>query len=260
MILYLAASFTTELVEPILQMGHKNVLFSYHYYADKTKLLKEWRKKHGITILMDSGAFSAYTAGVHIDIDKYITFLKDLKPKYYAVLDEIGDPDKTIYNQRYMESKGLLPLPTFHIGEPLKYLDHYLNDKRYKYMALGGMVGSKNLGDFLRNVWPIIYERRPDMKVHGFGLTTLEHMMPYPFYSIDSSSYLSPVRYGLMFEFKEHKRSIIARRIPERHTSKERNNELTIECAQHYINGTDFVNRYQKNLNFKYLLNQQTLW
>lgn len=260
MILYFAASFIPEDVIPILEMGHKNILFSYHYFAKHLELLKEWRTKYKITILIDSGAFSAWTANVSIDIDQYIIFLKRLRPRYYAVLDDIVDPDKTIYNQKHMEKAGLNPIPTFHVGEPEKYLHYYL-DRPYKYLALGGMVRAENLDEFLHGVWPIIYGKRPDLRVHGFGLTSVDAIAPYPFYSVDSSSYLSPMRYGLMFKWSRKKKVIYVEKFMKgQKMTKQNRYDSTKECAGYYIEMAEYINQYQKNKDFRYLLNQQTLF
>lgn len=58
----------------------------------------------------------------------------DLDVSTYAGLDVIGDPQKTLENTKYMESKyGLNPLPTFHVGSDIKYLKPLLS---YNYIAI----------------------------------------------------------------------------------------------------------------------------
>lgn len=267
MILYFAASFLEEDVDTIGRMGHRNMLFSFHYYGTKwLPRLREWRRKYKLTLFIDSGAFSAYTSGVSIDIQEYMKFLKSLRAPYYAVLDDLVDPDRTLANQRLMEKNGLNPLPTFHIGENIKYLEYYIT--RYKYMALGGMVGAENLEPWLKSVWPYIYRRRPELKVHGFGLTTQSQIQPYPFYSVDSSSYLAPSRFGIvplwsdkknvMYQTKYYK-VVDDYKDGEKMSLEHRDRSITM-AAKSYQQMIAYVNKYQKKRQFQHLLNQTTLW
>ena len=57
---------------------------------------------------------------------------------HYIVLDVIGDAEKSLEAQKYMESKGLHPLPVFHQGEDWKYLDYYRNN--YDYICISPFV------------------------------------------------------------------------------------------------------------------------
>ena len=97
--------------------------------------------KNKITeLFIDSGAYSASTQNVEINIKEYIKFIKKYE-KYidvYANLDVIGDPEATYKNQKIMEKAGLKPLPCFHYGEDWSWLEKYI--KEYSYIALGGMV------------------------------------------------------------------------------------------------------------------------
>ena len=59
--------------------------------------------------------------------DDYSKYLIELSPNLYAGLDVIGDPIKTLQNNKYMEQKyKLSPIPTFHMGEDIKHLDRFL--------------------------------------------------------------------------------------------------------------------------------------
>ena len=154
-----------------------------------------------VNLFLDSGAFSAFTQGVDIDIDEYIAFIKEHE-KYlevYANLDVIGSARKTYQNQRYMEKAGLSPLPCYHYGEPVRYLERYVNN--YDHIALGGMVpiSTVYLQKWLDEVWSkYICDSKgmPKVKVHGFGLTSHKLMWRYPWYSVDSTSWVVTGRLG----------------------------------------------------------------
>lgn len=158
-------------------------------------------------VFLDSGAFSAYTLGVDIDLPTYCEYIKRNKDIWRvedgvmmaSVLDGIGDPLKTYQNQLAMESLGAKPLPCFHAGEDERYLEHYV--KNYEYITLGGMVGSssKQLMIWLDRMWERYLtdgSGRPRLKVHGFGITAIPIMERYPWYSVDSSSWIQSAAFG----------------------------------------------------------------
>ena len=159
------------------------------------------KQKKELKICLDSGAFSAFSKGVVINLDEYISFIKEHEDilEVYANLDVIGDPEGTLKNQKYMESKGLKPLPTFHYGEPIKYLKYYLD--HYDYIALGGMVPipTDKLVVWLDELFSeYLCDKKglPVVKVHGFGMTVISLMIRYPWYSVDSTSWVLTGRFG----------------------------------------------------------------
>ncbi len=161
-------------------------------------------KNNSIDLFLDSGAFSAWRQGVDVNIEEYIAFIKKHKEhlSVYANLDAIGDPVKTLKNQRTMEKAGLEPLPCFHYGEPIKYLEDYVSG--YDYIALGGMVpiSSKNLSIWLDDLFANhLTDKKgmPLVKVHGFGMTSLKLMLRYPWYSVDSTSWVVTGRLGSIY-------------------------------------------------------------
>ena len=157
-------------------------------------------------LFLDSGAYSAFTKSLEINIDQYITFIKKHKQfiTQYAGLDVIGNAKETLKNQQYMESKGLNPIPCFHCKEDYKYLEYY--SQNYDYIALGGVAqlkGSKRaLKNWLDDIWNkylVNNNGTAKIKVHGFGITSVEIMRRYPWYSVDSTSWVLTSRFGSVF-------------------------------------------------------------
>ena len=170
-------------------------------------------KQHPVELFIDSGAFSAFTQGVSINLDEYISFIKQYKDiiTVYANLDVIGDAEGTLANQKRMEKAGLSPLPCFHYGEQIEFLKYYLG--KYKYIALGGMVpiSTKDLGTWLDNLFANYIcdkDGMPRVKVHGFGLTSLKLMLRYPWYSVDSTSWVVTGRMGAIYVPKPWAKSL----------------------------------------------------
>lgn len=159
-------------------------------------------QREKVDLFLDSGAFSAWTQGTEININEYIAFVQKHQDiiEVYANLDVIGDPKATWKNQKIMEAAGLTPLPTFHYGEDIKWLERYLRSG-YDYIALGGMVpiSTSALRYWLDNLFQNYLctpSGIPKVKVHGFGLTSLPLMLRYPWYSMDSTSWKIVGRLG----------------------------------------------------------------
>lgn len=169
------------------------ILESYHYVNNQSRV--DAMRRDGVKIFLDSGAFSAYTQGVTINLDEYCAYIRrnldiiDIA----SVLDAVGNPEKTLANQKAIESNGLSVLPCYHYGEPESYLSTYIDN--YEYITIGGMVpvGKVQLRPWLDRIWSKFLCRpdgSPRIKVHAFGMTNLEMMVRYPWYSVDSSSWV----------------------------------------------------------------------
>ena len=196
-----------------------NLLFSY--YLDKgtivNKILNKRRErtKEGLSngkLFLDSGAFTAWTKGVTVNVDDYVKFIneygdcidyfgqldvipignktevveksaKETLENYYDMISRINYKDKLVY--------------TFHVGEPIEYLIEALkwgseHKDIMKRIALGGLV-KKNKATkeaFMKRVFPIIKQYYPEVKVHLFGTTTDYYFKNYPADAGDSSNYI----------------------------------------------------------------------
>jgi hypothetical protein len=175
------------------RLNVRYILESYHYIhrASYVNKIRRDEKK----VFLDSGAFSAFTKGVEVDLEAYCRYIRDNMDiiEVASVLDGIGDPLQTWQNQRRMEQLGTAPLPCFHYGEDERYLKWYVDN--YEYITLGGMVpiSTPQLKLWLDEIWKHYLtdsSGRPKLKVHGFGLTTISLMERYPWYSVDSSSWV----------------------------------------------------------------------
>jgi hypothetical protein len=154
------------------------------------------------SVFLDSGAFSASRKGEPIKVDDYIQFIKENEESFdiYANLDVIGDWKATWANQIKMEKAGLSPLPVHHLEDPDECLNWCLE---YDYFALGGVAGGLGKQDrerFFDKCWGKIVDENgyPKSKVHGFGVASPELIKKYPWYSIDTSSWVAYGRYGIV--------------------------------------------------------------
>jgi len=201
-----------------------NILESYHYV--KNQSFVDTMRSRGAKVFLDSGAFSAHSLNAHIDINQYCDYIirnRDILrvedgAVMASVLDGIGDPLKTYQHQLHMEKMGAKPLPCFHYGEDIRYLEFYV--KNYDYITIGGLVRRTSEAQkvWLDRIWPYMLDGsgRPKLKVHAFGMTAPWLMERYPWYSVDSSSWIQAAAFGSIFT-SEHGPIAVSSTSPSRH-------------------------------------------
>lgn len=173
-----------------------NALASFHYFRDTD--LDEYPH---LTIIGDSGAYSARTQGVTITVPDLAEWAKrwSHKLKWVASLDVIGNPVRTYSNWRELvDVHGVQAIPTIHYGTHPSELDKYAR-RGVDLVGLGGN-GQKVVARQMRwliQVFKYARDHHPGMQFHGWGMTSAPHMK-LPFYSMDSSSWTYGIRYGLL--------------------------------------------------------------
>lgn len=211
--LYTAAIYTNQLEiggkywqrMDAAERGHRQavryILESYHYVNMQHRV--DAMRQDKVKIFLDSGAFSAFTQGVTIDINEYCNYIRRNRDiiECCSVLDAVGDPSKTLNNQAIMEEQGVAALPCYHYGEDESYLANYLDG--YEYITIGGMVpiSTPQLRIWLDRIWSRYlcrHDGTPRVKVHAFGMTNQELMARYPWHSVDSSSWVYKGNMGFL--------------------------------------------------------------
>lgn len=190
MILYFAGGAHEELLHG------EDILESFWYRKDAEKAME-----HAGRFFLDSGAFTAFTKSVTIDLDEYCAFIAEHKERITVAssLDAIGDPQKTYDNFHAMLKRGIDAIPVFHCREDFGWLRRYVAEG-HPYLALGGMVpeGKPWVAKWLDQVWSLLVDTEgcARIKVHGFGMTVLSFIQRYPWHSFDSSSWTYGSRFG----------------------------------------------------------------
>jgi hypothetical protein len=136
---------------------------------------------------------------------RYVHFVKKYKIAIdlHANVDVIGNADLTWRNQQWLEKRGLTPVPVIHYGtDPnLHWLSHYVG-KGYKLIGLGGLVGKMGKEPchrWIDRCFDYICDnpkRLPCVKLHGFGVTQFRLMIRYPWWSVDSTTWLKVGGFG----------------------------------------------------------------
>lgn len=168
------------------------------------------------TIILDSGAFSAWSRGAVLDIDSYIAFIFANAEyfDYYVNLDAIpgsfgvipspseveASAQKSWGNLLYMEAHGLKPMPVFHMGESFKWL-HRMLDRDYIGISPANDRPTAQKRQWLDRVFTELgdVDGRPRVRTHGLGVTAIPLLTRYPWYSVDSSSWTTASARGVLF-------------------------------------------------------------
>jgi len=173
------------------------LLVSYVYLDAFLKRQSEYVYEDWV---LDSGAFSAHNKGEEIDLATYIDCIHKLQDSDKTLtevfaLDVIGDWRGSLRNCEKMWDKGIEAIPCYHPGrnEPEDVLVGLARD--YPKIAVGGVVGvtkhlkERIIGQVFNRAWPC--------KIHGFGMSSADMVMKYPFHSVDASNWeVGPCAFG----------------------------------------------------------------
>ena len=187
-------------------------LESYHYLR-KSNAPLDYMRKIKRSMFLDSGAFSMFTQGIKVDLSEYAAYIKKNKDIIHIAsnLDIIGRDNEqgTYNNQKMLEKMGAVIQPVHHARDDDKWLLKYMAEG-YDYIFLGGMVPETTnyIRGWLDHLWSrylTTKSGRAKIKVHGFGMTTLELIARYPWASVDSISWVITGRFGSIYLDLPHK-------------------------------------------------------
>lgn len=204
---YYSAHGLRTLNGQIVSMAKPEFCLESYFYIGRPGEIEKVRKDKDRKLFLDSGAFSMFTQGIEISFEKYAQFIKDNQDiiEVASNLDAIGvgREQENYANHMKLKELGAPIQPVHHARDQSDWLQRYL-DEGYDYIFLGGMVPENTV--YLRNWLDHVWEKylcNPDgtarVKVHGFGLTVHELMLRYPWYSVDSTSWVLASRYGKIF-------------------------------------------------------------
>lgn len=201
----------------------------------ESKELQAWNKyiqEHPdcpCDLVVDSGAYSAWSKGKKFDIDKYIDYLNadklidtcfwaaeaDVIPGSFGVdpteEERLNAPEQSWKNYLYMIDRVRYPkkiVPIFHMGEDYKHLIRMLSYK-FKDGDFIPYIGISPRNDvhvgekikWYEETWKVINNEckklgRDKPLTHNFGCTTISIMEQYPSCSSDSTSWLRYATFG----------------------------------------------------------------
>lgn len=142
----------------------------------------------------------------------YVKFVKkfDHAIDYYANIDVIFNPELSWQNLKRLESMGINPVPVIHHGTPVKWIEKHL-EEGYEYLGIGGLgqeVTKAQYYSWADKVFEILCPAsngyQPIARTHGFAMTSYDLIMRYPWWSVDSASWIKAAAYGMIYIPKKH--------------------------------------------------------
>lgn len=217
--LFLAISSDPKIPKVFNQVQYPYVLnsFAYPKSLDRLTYLPD-------ELTLDSGAFTAWNSGKSVDIQAYADYCVEWQSKVPDVrcvnLDVIpGEAGRTsttqerldgmrrsLENADYLRSRGLRVEEVFHQDEPFTFLDQLLErlpEGEVLCLSPRNDVHKNARIKWLQNVLAhLVRVRGKDNlpKTHGLAVTNPDSILSFPFYSVDSSTYASPARYGRVID------------------------------------------------------------
>lgn len=138
--------------------------------------------------------------------DSYAGFMKKMQGNgvLLANIDAISNPDLTWEIQRFFEEEhGVRPIPIVHYGTPMKYVDRYIG---YPLLGVGGLGQGVSrheyfswADEFFIHICPKENDYLPLIRTHGFAMTSWELICRYPWWSVDSATWVKLSAYGWLY-------------------------------------------------------------
>lgn len=200
---------------------YPNVLISYLFDPDRSFLNSVHYRPQ---LFLDSGAFSVWSVGEKVDVEKYadwaLAYFSEQPGTLVANLDVIpGKPGggaptmrerkraaaQGMANADYLRSRGLRVIEAYHRYEAPKVLRELIKRRQPgEMLALGGLVGGTDTQGKIRFCDSAFATLRDECgweqlpPVHGFGVGADSRLgRRYPWYSIDSVSWVRGRRFRI---------------------------------------------------------------
>jgi len=159
---------------------------------------KEGKTKENRFDYFKTKAFKKY-------VDKYAQFILEHESgiDYYANVDVLDNPELSWKVLKYLENKyGLNPVPVIHPMTDIKWVQKHV-EAGYEFIGIGGGGRGRSKADY--KIWadgvftylcPKSNDYLPIVRVHGFAMTSFDLMLRYPFWSVDSTSWVQSAAWG----------------------------------------------------------------
>ena len=190
---------------------HNRILFSHHYFNSKPRVEAVLKKNMDHEIMVDSGAFTAWSIGKPVDLEAvrdFYKFCQSIKPDLIFInLDQIPGkrgqkPSKEeakkaceVSWKNYISLKKDIKnlLPVFHEDDDYKYLEMMKQETDYIAISPANDSSTERRIGWLDTVY---HNLKADYRTHGLAATSKRIMERYPFYSVDSVNYRAFAMYG----------------------------------------------------------------
>lgn len=165
--------------------------------------------------LLDSGGYSARVHGVDIDVKAYAEYLNRYHISYAFNLDVL-DLETSLNNFYYLnENTKTYIMPVYHgpewkNPETRDLLDYYVDC--FPFIALGGIAGREiSEENTLRFLKYVFNRTKNKVMVHGLGTTRVPLLKQFPFFCVDSTSWLCMTKFASSNHYSKEMAKVRAR-------------------------------------------------
>ena len=231
--LFFAGSVNAGLATSISNAGVRNRLVTYAYPREFQVWL-ETIPQEG-SVIIDSGAFSAWNRGKHISIKEYITYCQQCletakeynKTIHVVNLDVIpGKAGGTkalnacigseiqlkqnkdlinsaaargFQNLKRMKREGITPIHVYHQGEDWRWLEKMVEQTDYIGISPANDMPSISKKKWIYSVFEYMYKRGIEVRTHGFAVWVFDLMKELPWTSCDAATWLISAGLGNVY-------------------------------------------------------------
>ena len=256
-----------------------------HYllsFATSSRHFEDFYQDGKNTIMIDSGAFSAWNSGKEIDREEYLSYCKKLPDEVFKInLDVIPKTgssqeeklkciEESFENYIYLSKYLKNVLPVHHYGEDIKWIHKMLDETDYVCIS----PANDTHENIKRKYFKYLFSQIPlSTKTHALGYSSVSGCEMFPFYSVDSISHKATHMHGHVL-YKRSDGSFIFLDIsdyakmnnysynPGVGLSKQR--DLLEDSSYLHVNNLldrfDEIKEKHKTKDFKFLTNQPTLF
>jgi hypothetical protein len=170
----------------LMELAGKNFCVSYAAPGDIA-----WCDDHAQSLMLDNGAFSAWTQGRAVDWTGYYAWCEQWLDRLttWAVIPDVIDGDAEANDALLKQwPYGDRGAPVWHMHEPLGRLLRLIDD--WPLVCIGSSAQYATLGSptwtyRMNEAWDCVHDRKPRLHMLR-GLDYVDG--PYPFYSADSTN------------------------------------------------------------------------
>jgi hypothetical protein len=215
--------------EDFLRVGVRHRCLSYAYCGTDTGLFSQENRKaldfcmtHGVRVFLDSGAHTFHNVFFKgkklpnlpsgVDkltaikmlvagyVERYAKFVCDYQAKYgrfafYVNFDYEKGCAAIFRVLRDLYRLGIRPIPVYHGNETLEWMERYIDDG-HKLIGISWSHATQG-GNYRRQYYDRVFNlaAKHNVYLHGFAQTG-RAAFAYPWYSVDSSSWLKVAAFG----------------------------------------------------------------
>jgi hypothetical protein len=186
--------------EPLEHIEHFFLDSGAHSLYTKEVIKKKGTKEYQGFAYFESDDFWKY-------VDTYAAFVKGHLDAidFYVNVDIIFNPELSWKVLKHLENThGLKPLPVIHHGTDLKWIKKHV-EAGYDFIGLGGLgqeVTKQQYYAWADQVYSYLCpppKRIPIVKTHGFAMTAYDLLLRYPWWSVDSASWVKAGGFGIVY-------------------------------------------------------------